>query len=261
MTLLQQLAKALVDQSVEVIDLSHTLESRTPIIQLPPQYGQSAQFRSEEISRFDDRGPNWYWNNFSCGEHTGTHFDAPVHWITGRDFPDGATDTISVQKFLAPACVIDVADRVRDDEDYLLTIADVEEWESKYGRIPEGSWVLMRTGWSARQYTDAFLNHKSDGGHSPGPDSQLPLFLANERNVIGWGTEPVGTDAGQAYALAKPFPCHHDMHGSNKFGLSSLANLHLLPPTGAMLITPPLKIKQGSGSPCRVLALVERNIR
>lgn len=261
MAILQQLAKALAECTIEVIDLSHTLESRIPVIALPSEYGQTAPFKLQEISRFDERGPNWYWNNFSCGEHTGTHFDAPIHWITGKDYPDGATDTISVQKFMAPACVIDVSDRVRDNEDYLLTIADVEEWEAKHGRIPEGAWVLMRTGWSSRQYTDDFLNTKADGGHSPGPASDLPLFLANERNVIGWGTEPVGTDAGQAFALAKPFPCHHDMHGSNKFGLSSLTNLHLLPPTGAMLITPPLKIKQGSGSPCRVLALVEKNVR
>lgn len=261
MAILRQLAKALTDQSIEIIDLTHTLETRTPVIQLPTEFRQSAPFKIDEISRFDERGPLWYWNNFSCGEHTGTHFDAPIHWITGKDYPDGATDTISVQKLMAPACVIDVSDRVRDNEDYLLTISDVEEWEAKHGRIPEGSWVLMRTGWSARQYTDAFLNHKADGGHSPGPDSQLPLWLANERNVMGWGTEPVGTDAGQAHALAKPFPCHHDMHGTNKFGLSSLANLHLLPPTGSVLITPPLKIKQGSGSPCRVLALVEKNVR
>ncbi|MEM5318463.1 cyclase family protein [Paraburkholderia sp. JHI869] len=257
-TILQQFAQAITQGNVEVIDLSHTLQARTSVINLPPQYGQTAPFRLEEISNFDQRGPNWYWNNFSCGEHTGTHFDAPVHWITGKDYPDGATDTISVQKFIAPACVIDVSDRVKENEDFLLTVADVEAWEAKHGRIPAGAWVLMRTGWSTRALTDGFLNEREDGGHSPGPHADVPEFLAMERDVIGFGTEPVGTDAGQAYAFAKPFPCHHTMHGNNKFGLSSLANLDRLPPTGAVLITPPLKIKRGSGSPCRVLALVER---
>ncbi|AMU10800.1 cyclase [Burkholderia cenocepacia] len=256
--ILKQFSEAIAKGTIEVIDLSHTLQARTPIIGLPPQYGQTAPFRLDEISNFDERGPNWYWNNFSCGEHTGTHFDAPVHWITGKDYPDGATDTISVQKFIAPACVIDVSDRVKENEDFLLTVADVEAWEKDYGRIPAGAWVLMRTGWSSRNLTDGFLNTREDGGHSPGPAEDLPEFLAKERDVIGFGTEPVGTDAGQAYAFAKPFPCHHTMHGSNKFGLSSLANLDRLPPTGSMLITPPLKIKRGSGSPCRVLALVER---
>jgi kynurenine formamidase len=256
-TILQQLASALGQGAVEVIDLSQPLHHRTPIISLPPQYGQSAPFRKEEISRYDERGPGWYWNNFSCGEHTGTHFDAPVHWVTGKDFADNTTDAIPVGKFIAPACVIDVSDRVKDNPDYLLTIADVKAWEADHGRIPAGAWVLMRTDWSLRTDPDAFMNVRADGSHTPGPHPDLPEFLAKERDVLGWGAEGVGTDAGQAYAFSKPFPCHSTMHGNNKFGLASLVNLDRLPPTGAMLITPPLKIVGGSGSPCRVLALVE----
>ena len=81
-------------------------------------------------------------------------------------------------------------------------------------------------------------------------------FLVEQRNVNGWGVEAVGTDAGQAFAFEPAFPAHHLMHGANKFGLASLTNLDQLPPTGAVLITPPLKIEKGSGSPLRVLALV-----
>ncbi|TAL55972.1 cyclase family protein [Pandoraea sp.] len=255
--ILQELAQALQSQAVRIVDLSQTLHQRTPIIPLPPQYGQSAPFRLEEISNFDERGPAWYWNNISCGEHTGTHFDAPIHWITGKDYPNNATDTIDVQKFIAPACVIDVSAETRENPDYLLTVERVEQWEAQHGRIPAGAWVLMRTDWSLRTDPDAFLNIREDGGHTPGGHPDLPNFLARERNVIGWGTEGVGTDAGQAYAFAQPFPCHSNMHGNNKFGLASLVNLDKLPPTGALLVTPPLKIKRGSGSPCRVLALVE----
>ncbi|MDR6427994.1 MULTISPECIES: cyclase family protein [Variovorax] len=256
--LLSQFAKALTQGKIEVIDMSHTLKPSTCVIKLPPQYGQTEPFSMREISKFDERGPSWYWNNISCGEHTGTHFDAPVHWITGKDYPDGATDTISPSKFVAPACVIDLTTKVAADEDYLMTVDDVKEWEAAHGRIPAGAWVLIRTGWSPRAHTDGFLNDREDGGHWPGNHPDVPKFLAEERDVIGVGTEPVGTDAGQAFAFTLPFPCHHFMHGSNRFGLSSLANMHLLPPTGAMLITPPLKILNGSGSPCRVLALVER---
>jgi len=151
--------------------------------------------------------------------------------------------------------VIDVSDRVH--EDYLTTVEDIQKWEAEHGRIPAGSWALIRTGWSSRNYSDRFLNVREDGGHWPGNHPDVAKFLAQERDVIGVGTEPVGTDSGQASTFAEPLPCHYYMHGSNKFGLSSLANLHLLPPTGALLITPPLKIKNGSGSPCRVLALVE----
>ena len=253
--LLARLAEALVRGSIRVIDLTQPLDVSTPVIQLPAEFGQSKPFRLDEISRYDSRGPGWYWNNFSCGEHTGTHFDAPVHWVTGKDYPKNATDSIPPKQFIAPACVIDVSQKVADDPDFLLTRAHVETWELEYGRIEAGSWVLMRTDWSRRSPED-FLNIRQDGAHVPGPHPELISFLAKERNVVGFGTEAVGTDAGQAFRFDPPFPCHNGMHGSNKFGLASLTNLEELPPKGAILIAAPLKIVNGSGSPCRVFALV-----
>jgi kynurenine formamidase len=255
-TLLSRFMQALVTGAIRVVDLSQPLDPSTPVIQLPPDFGPSWPFRLEEISHYDSRGPAWYWNNFSCGEHTGTHFDAPVHWVTGKDYPKNATDSIAVEKLLAPACVIDVSREAAADNDFLLTPAHVEAWEKKNGRVEAGSWVLMRTDWSKRPSPAAFLNMTDTGAHVPGPHPELVPFLARERNVIGWGSEGVGTDAGQAFRFDPPFPCHSIMHGSNKFGLASLTNLDQLPPKGAILITPPLKIVNGSGSPCRVLALV-----
>ena len=254
--ILLQFAQALSAGTIRVIDLTQPLEAGTAIIQLPPDFGKTWPFRLEEISRYDSRGPAWYWNNFSCGEHTGTHFDAPVHWVSGKDYPQNATDSIPVEKFIAPACVIDASQQVAQDPDFLLTRRHVEAWEERHGRVEAGSWVLMRTDWSKRRDAAAFLNMKEDGSHVPDPD--LAPFLVKERDVIGWGSEGVGTDAGQAYRFDPPFPCHSIMHGSNKFGLASLTNLDQLPPKGAILVTPPLKIVNGSGSPCRVLALVSR---
>lgn len=255
-SILAQLARALVSGAVQVIDLSQPLDNATAVINLPPEFGKSSPFRLDEISKYDSRGPAWYWNNFSCGEHTGTHFDAPIHWMTGKDLPDNATDTIPVQKFLAPACVIDASREASANADFLLTRAHIEEWEANNGCIEPGSWVLMRTDWSKRRDPAAFLNMREDGAHVPGPHPDLVPFLAREREVIGWGSEGVGTDAGQAFQFNPPFPCHSIMHGNNRFGLASLTNLDRLPPKGALLITPALKIVLGSGSPCRVLALV-----
>jgi kynurenine formamidase len=256
--ILLQFAQALSAGAIRVIDLTQPLEAGTPVIQLPPDFGKTWPFRLEEISHYDGRGPAWYWNNFSCGEHTGTHFDAPVHWVSGKDYPNNTTDSIPVEKFIAPACVIDASREVAQDPDFLLTPRHVEAWEERHGRVEAGSWVLMRTDWSKRHDAAAFLNMKEDGSHVPGPHPELVPFLAKERDVIGWGSEGVGTDAGQAYRFDPPFPCHSIMHGSNKFGLASLTNLDRLPPKGALLVTPPLKIVNGSGSPCRVLALVAR---
>jgi kynurenine formamidase len=255
-TLLSRFTRALGNGAIRVVDLSQPLDANTPVIQLPPNFGPSWPFKLEEISHYDGRGPAWYWNNISCGEHTGTHFDAPIHWVTGKAYAQGATDTIPAERLVAPACVIDVSREAAADNDFLLTTAHVEAWENKHGRIEAGSWVLMRSDWSKRRTPAAFLNIDDNGPHSPGPHPDLVSFLVSERDVVGWGTECVGTDAGQAFRFDPPFPCHGTMHGSNKFGLASLANLDQLPPKGAVLITPPLKIANGSGSPCRVLALV-----
>jgi kynurenine formamidase len=253
---LAQLAGALGDGSVRVVDLTQTLRASTPIIQLPPEFAQTSPFRMEEISHYDERGPAWYWNNISCGEHTGTHFDAPAHWITGKEVADGTTDTIPVRRFIAPACVIDCTAEVARDERFVLEPAGIEAFEAAHGKIPAGSWVLMRTDWSKRADPAAFLNMKDDGPHVPGPSAAAIRFLIEQRDVTGWGVEAVGTDAGQAFAFEPPFPAHNLMHGAGRFGLASLCNLDQLPPTGALLITPPLKIERGSGSPLRVLALV-----
>src|SRR5262245_53879542 len=146
--LLADLAASIVNGGIRVVDLTVPLEPATPTIQLPPQFAPSKPFSLEEISRYDQRGPAWYWNNIACGEHTGTHFDAPIHWVTGKDYPNNATHNIPVQKFIGPACVIDVTDRVRENVDFLVTIDVVKAWESRHGAIPRGAWVLIRTDWS-----------------------------------------------------------------------------------------------------------------
>jgi kynurenine formamidase len=241
---------------IEVVDLTQPLEPKTPVLTLPPQFAQSPPFEIEVLSEYDERGPAWYWNKFRCGEHTGTHFDAPVHWILGRDLPNNTTDTIPVKSFIGPACVLDAVAEVEANPDFLITSDFIEAWEDKHGRIPDQAWVLFRTGWAKRLGSDGFTNLGEDGPHTPGWRKDALDFLADERDVRGVGVETVGTDAGQAYAFDPPFPCHATMHGSNRFGLASLINLDKLPPTGAMVIAPPLKIVRGSGSPVRVLALV-----
>ena len=252
---LARLVDELAAGRLRVIDLTQPLGPGTPVIGLPPMFASSPGVSMDVISRYDDRGPAWYWNILHFGEHTGTHFDAPVHWITGRDLPRNACDTIPVRQFVGPAAVIDVTREVAADPDYLLTPAAIEAWEARNGRIRPGSWVLLRTDWSKRADREAFLNVTSTGPHSPGFDGSASRMLAHDRDVLGVGVETVGTDAGQAGTFDPPFPNHAIMHGAGKFGLASLTNLDQLPATGAIVIAAPLKIVNGSGSPVRVIAI------
>ena len=250
------LAGLLGANNVRLIDLTQTLSPNFPAIVLPPEFGQCRPFRIEEVSRYDERGPAWYWNHVSFGEHSGTHFDAPIHWISGRDRPNNSVDTVPPAHFIAPACVIDCSADARTDADFLLTAAHVQAWEKRHGRIAAGSWILMRTDWSKRKDPVAYQNLNETGQHTPGPDADCVRFLVNERDVLGFGTETLGTDDGQAAHFAPPYPCHYYMHGAGKYGLQCLCNLDLLPPIGALVVAAPLKILQGSGSPLRVFAIV-----
>ena len=209
MPVLPALLAALRDGSVEVVDLTAPLESSTPLIKLPEPFGNTVPFALQEISRYDDRGPAWYWNNITTGEHTGTHFDAPVHWITGRDGEDVAQ---------VPGRPADRARRGarlhrRGRRGPGLPARDRATSRSgsgEHGPLPEGGWLLYRTGWDARS-------------HSPGARSSTRTRPARTRRAsrssapAGWprrprswasGWRPSAPTPGAAHSFDPPFPCH-----------------------------------------------------
>jgi kynurenine formamidase len=258
MPLLDQLIAAIRSAQVEVIDLTARLEAGTPIIQLPAPFGNTVPFALTEISRYDERGPAWYWNNITTGEHTGTHFDAPVHWITGRAGQDVAE--VPASSLIAPAVMLDFSAEAAADPDFLLQVDHIRKWEADHGPLPDGGWLLYRTGWDTRSGSQReFLNADETGPHTPGVSVDCARWLAEEAPVIGIGVETVGTDAGAAHGFDPPFPCHSALLGAGKYGLTQLQNLAALPTTGAVVLAGPLPITGGSGSPARVLALVERS--
>jgi hypothetical protein len=140
----------------------------TPILALPPQFGQTATFQLEEISRYDDRGPAWYWNNFRTGEHTGTHFDAPNHWVTGQSLDDVAA--VPAARLIGPAVVIDRVAEAAGDPDYLLDVADITAWEAEHGALPAGGWLIYRC-----REKDMPLAHP--------PDNATPEQLAKTESI------------------------------------------------------------------------------
>lgn len=258
---LAALASGLAGGGVRVVDLTAQLGPETPILRLPEDLARNTpKVAIHRISEYDQDGPFWAWNWLTLGEHSGTHFDAPHHWLSGRDHADGFTDTLSVQRLIAPANVIDCSAEAAANPDFLLTAAHVKAWEAKHGEIGPGEWVLMRTDWDKRSHDEAlFLNQDpdpfEDGAHSPGPSTDCIDYILG-KGIVGWGTQCIGTDAGMAARFSPPFPAHNFLHRDNCFGLASLCNLDQLPAKGAILIATPLKIRDGTGSPIRALALV-----
>lgn len=257
MSVLSALVAALDSADVEIVDLTAPLSPATPVLQLPPPFANTIPLSLEPVSAFDDDGPAWKWNNIHTGEHTGTHLDAPAHWISARE---GRTvDQIPPRQLIGPVVVVDVRAEVQADPDFLLAPEHLHAWEAEHGRIPDDAWLLLRTGWSARQDdAAAFLNADEKGPHTPGPSATAAQWLAGERRITGFGVETVGIDAGAAGGFEPPFPAHYFLLEAGTYGLTQLRNLERLPATGAVLVVSPLPIIGGTGSPSRVLALVEK---
>lgn len=256
-TTLEALVGQIGSGDISVIDLTNVLSPDFPVLVLPPEFAQCAPFKRETISAYNDTGPMWYWNNISMNEHTGTHFDAPVHWVTGKDLDNNTVDKLPAKDFIGPAVVLDYTAECAADPDFVLTAAHLQEWESRNGQIPAKSWAMFYTGWAAKVGTEAYTNLREDGAHTPGPDPSAVEFLVHERDCIGLGVETIGTDAGQGHVFEPPYPAHNILHGNGRYGLQCLTNLDKLPTFGAVIVASPLKIEDGSGSPLRVIALVQ----
>ncbi len=259
--LLGALGDMLLSGQVKIVDCTAVLGPDTPILHLPEDFAKNTpKVEIHQISEYDSDGPFFAWNWLKLGEHSGTHFDAPHHWISGKDFEDGYTDTLDVQRLVAPVNVIDCSEESDKNPDFLLTAEHVKAWEAEHGEINPGEWVVMRTDWDKRSHDEKlFLNDDpdplEDGSHSPGPTTECIDYLLS-KGIVGWGTQCIGTDAGMAGKMSPPYPAHNYLHRDNCFGLASLVNLDQLPPKGAILMAAPLKIEKGTGSPVRALAIV-----
>lgn len=250
------LLEGLATRRIDVIDLTTKLSHATPTLELPEPFANLIDFSLEEVSAYNEPGPYWKHHNIHTGEHIGTHLDAPVHWITGRGGKDVAQ--IEPGRLTGSALVLDVSEEAAANPDFLLDLHHIRQWEATFGPIPQGSWLLIRTGWEARAHDrHRFLNNDEKGPHSPGLTVECAQWIAEESPLSGIGVETVGIDAGAAAGQEPPFPAHHFLLANDKYGITSLQNLSKLPPIGAAIIVAPLPIVGGTGSPARVLAFVD----
>jgi len=233
------------------VDLTHALNARTLYWPTSP-----TSFKLDTIS-FGPTPGGWFYSAyaFSAPEHGGTHLDAPIHFGEAHL----TVDRIPLEKLIAPAVVIDVSAKTRNDADYRLTPEDVTAFERANGRIRAGTIVLLRTGWSAR-WPDrkAYLGDDTPNDasklHFPSYGVEAARLLVQERRVAALGIDAASTD----YGASTDFMVHRIAAAADVPGLENLTNLNLLPPTGAIVIALPMKIEGGSGGPARVVALVPR---
>jgi len=216
------------------------------------------------LSRATIKG-NWgitekgYWyaaNEYSAAEHGGTHVDAPIHFAeNGRTI-----DQIPIQEWIGPAVKIDVVSKCDENRDYLLQVEDILDWEKQYGRIPDGAWVIMYTGIDTRYYPDkekVFGTSKTGMEaipelNFPGFSPESVKFLVEKRNITGIGLDTPSID----YGRSTEFKVHQILFAADKVAIENIANLDKLPASGAMLYAMPMLIKDGTGAPARVFAVL-----
>jgi kynurenine formamidase len=188
-------------------------------------------------------------HRFEMGENTGTHVDAPAHFVQGKK----GIDELALSELIAPAVVIDVRDKARANPDYQLSARDVEAWEEKHGRIPAGSLVILNSGWHKRfNEPKSYINMDAAKiMHFPGFGADSAKLLV-ERNVAGIGIDTLSIDFG----ASKTFDAHLVMLRANKYQIENLANLDALPPTGATMFVGVLPVQGGSQAQARVVAFL-----
>lgn len=218
----------------KVVDLGHALAAGDPSWEGPPAF-----------ERKSVKGDGYVTGTFSSDEHFGTHLDAPAHF-------GGAwtVDTIPVERLVRPGVCIKIAPK---GDDYQVTVADLKAFEAKNGAIPEGSIVMIATGWDSRWPDRAkYMNERAGVKHFPGVGLDAASYLAKERKVVGIGIDTASID----YGPSEKFETHNLTMKLNLFHIENATNLSALPASGFTLVVAPIKIAGGSGGPTRVFALL-----
>jgi len=231
------------------VDLTHPFDQST--IYWPT----SRSFQLEELHKGKTEKGYWYEaNNFSGAEHGGTHIDAPSHFAEGK----WRVDEIPLQRLIAPGIMLDVSGRAKENPDYLISKKDFLEWEKVNGKIPEGTIVLVRTGWenfwpNKKKYLGSDKPGDTAHLHFPGFGADAARFLSQQRKVAAIGLDTASLDYGQS----NTYESHQIFGRANISGFENLHRLAKLPSKGFRVIALPMKIGNGSGAPLRIVAELE----
>ena len=227
--------------AARILDLGHPLASSDPTWDGPPV------FAYRTVATFAKDG--YQAGQFTTDEHFGTHLDAPAHFA-----PGGLTvDRIPADRLVRPAVCVDVRAKVAADEDYRVTVADLEAFEQAHGRIAPGTFVLIETGWDTR-WPDAarYMNVRAGVRHFPGLSVAAAALLARDRRVAGIGIDTASID----YGPSTKFEAHQTTMPQGVYHVENATGLEALPPSGFTVVVAPIKIRGGTGGPARVFAFL-----
>jgi kynurenine formamidase len=235
----------------ELVDLTWPYDEQTLYWPTSP-----SSFELKQLAYGPTPG-GWFYSSYAVctPEHGGTHLDAPIHFAEGRN----TVDQIPLERLIAPAIVIDVADRAAANADYRLTAQDIRDWESRNGVIAAGTIVLLHTGWGKRwpdrkAYFGDDTPGVTDNLHFPSYGEDAARLLVEERRVAAIGVDTASIDYGQS----RDYIVHRIANGADVPGLENIANLERLPARGTLLMALPMKIGGGSGGPVRIVGVVPR---
>jgi kynurenine formamidase len=224
------------------VDLTHTMSPDFPTFSGAPGIEMDKKL---DLQR---DGFNLFW--WHIVEHAGTHLDAPIHFSNSG----ASAEKIPADTLVVPLAVVDVTAKVMQDPDYLLTREDLAAWETKHGRLPTNCCVAMNSGWAQHVGSSAKYTGKDASGalHFPGFDPDAALWLMRERSVLGLAVDTLSLDHGPS----KDFKVHHAWLPSGRWGLENVANLEKVPASGATLVVGLAKVRDATGGPARLIALV-----
>jgi kynurenine formamidase len=227
-----------------VVDLTHVLDENTPYL---PVAGVTFPFRKTPIATIPDNGVAAY--RWDIHEHLGTQIDAPSHFFEGGL----SLDLLPADTLVVPLVIIDVSARAAVNPDTSVTVADIEAWERRHGRVPDHAAAIMASGWDSRiEDAKAFINADTSGAlHFPGFSPEAAWFLAHSRQVSGIGVDTLSLDPG----LDRTYATHKAWLTTGKWGVELVANLRRVPPMGATVFVGAPKVRGATGGPVRLIAV------
>jgi kynurenine formamidase len=221
-------------------DLTHVFREGSPVFTGPePQ--------REDLFTYAQDG--FYSQLWTFGEHSGTHMDAPGHFVPGAR----RTPEITPPELMLPLAVVDISAKAARDPNAMVTKDDLRRFEHRHGRIKRRSLVAMSSGWDAK--IDDELAYK--GGEAfpnynfPGWSEEAVRWLLEERDIGAIGVDTMSLDPGSSTT----FPVHLLLLGADRYGLENLANLGTVRPKGMTAVVGVVPWEEGSGGPARVMAV------